>query len=546
MQDFVQLFHALDRSTATRDKVAALAACFAQATPADAVWTLRLLAGSAPRRPVPAGVVRRAIAVSSGLPDWLIEETYAHVGDLAETAALLAAPADLDLTPASPSMASLAGWMEIHLPALRALEPEAQIARIVDTWQGLPADWRLPWTKLLTGGWRLGVSRALVVQALAQISGLPGERLSHRLSGRPPRTAADWDALLAPADTQPAHDQPYPFCLASPLETEVESLGACSDWLAEWKWDGIRAQLIVRAGIRSLWSRGEERLDGRFPELEAAASALPDGVWDGEILAWPADAAQPLPFTALQPRIQRRAPGKALLARCPVRFLAYDLLEWDGADQRERPLHQRRVRLEASLVGCGPTLSPSPLLVATDWSELAALRLQSRACGVEGLMLKQRDSAYRAGRRRGEWWKWKTTPFTVDAVLIYAQAGHGRRANLYTDYTFAVWSGARLVPFAKAYSGLSDHEIQTLDRWIKAHTRERFGPVRSVEAVQVFELAFEAIQLSKRHKSGIAVRFPRILRWRTDKTADQADRLEDLHALLARSGIGNPTPDAGD
>src|SRR5690606_928106 len=327
--------------------------------------------------------------------------------------------------------------------------------------------------------------------------------------------------------------QPYPFFLASPLETAPEVLGPPGDWLLEWKWDGIRLQLIRRGGEVALWSRGEERLDGRFPEIEAAAAGLPrDCVMDGELLGWREGEEQPLPFTALQTRIQRRKPGPKTLAATPARVRAYDLLELEGEDLRDRPQYERRQALDELLQAHGdPRLQLSPAVQVADWDAASRLREEARERGVEGLMLKRLGAPYQSGRRRGDWWKWKVDPLTIDAVLIYAQSGHGRRSTLFTDYTFALWEGDVLLPVAKAYSGLDDKEILALDRWIRAHTVDRFGPVRAVEPVQVFELAFEAVNLSARHKSGVAVRFPRILRWRHDKPAAEADRLDTLRSL---------------
>jgi DNA ligase-1 len=397
----------------------------------------------------------------------------------------------------------------------------------------LPPDEVYLLNKLITGALRVGVSQRLVVQALALWSQLPTDLIAHRLSGDWRPSATSLAALSQPAEND-AHREhrPYPFFLASPLEAPVESLGERGDWLAEWKWDGIRAQLMRRDGEARLWSRGEERLDGRFPEIEQAALALPAGcVLDGEILAWDAEAAAPRLFTALQKRIGKLKPGPKLLAETPVRFMAYDLLELDGADLRETPLKQRRERLAEMLGGMPAALMLSPSADTQDWATLQALRGESRERRTEGLMLKRLDSPYRVGRKRGDWWKWKVDPYTLDAVLIYAQSGHGRRAGLFTDYTFGVWDRGHLVPVAKAYSGLDDAEIARLDAWIRTHTLERFGPVRSVEPVHVFELAYEAIQRSSRHKSGVAVRFPRILRWRTDLSTRDADRLDDLRRM---------------
>ena len=370
-------------------------------------------------------------------------------------------------------------------------------------------------------------------QALAELSGIDIALLAQRMLGNWQPTPQFLRDLLSVEPLPGDQSQPFPFFLASPLEQAPEALRSIEDWLLEWKWDGIRLQLIRRLGDVALWSRGEERLDGRFPELEAAALSLPqDCVIDGELLAWDRDAFMPQPFTALQRRIQLRKPGPKTLRDIPVRLLSYDLLESEGVDLRARPLRERRAALDALLQrAASPLITLSPAVSATDWTEAAQLREGARERGVEGLMLKRLDSAYQVGRRRGDWWKWKIDPLTIDAVLLYAQAGHGRRSNLYTDYTFGLWDGDRLVPVAKAYSGLDDKQIAQLDRWIRANTLERFGPVRSVPALHVFELGFEAVNKSPRHKSGIAVRFPRILRWRQDKPASEADQLDTLKAL---------------
>lgn len=523
MKAFAALYARLDQSTATGDKVAAMVEYFGSAPPEDAAWAVHWLTGGRVKRLVRSTDLRQWLIEASALPEWLIDDTYAHVGDLAETITLLT-----QHDPAARAQdTSLAGFVATELLPLAKLTPEAQGAVVRRWWQSFSDRERFVVNKLLTGGLRVGVSRLLVVQALAKLSGQPSDLIAHRLSGDFQPTAQAFAQLIAPGDVAIDADKPYPFFLASPLEQAPESLGSATEWLAEWKWDGIRAQLIVRGGVR-LWSRGEERLDGRFPEIERAAAALPDGcVLDGEILGW--IGAAPLPFSRLQKRIGRLKPGAKTLADCPVVFMAYDLIEYQRADLRQRPLRERRQLLD-SLVDAS-TLRLSEPVPNDGWPTLEAARNGARDRGVEGLILKRWDSAYATGRRRGDWWKWKIAPLTIDAVLIYAQAGHGRRSNLYTDYTFALWHGDELVPVAKAYSGLNDEEIAKLDRWIRAHTLDRFGPVRSVEAFHVFELAFEGVNRSTRHKSGIAVRFPRILRWRTDKPFQEADRLETLAKL---------------
>ncbi|MDH5823517.1 ATP-dependent DNA ligase [Luteimonas sp. RD2P54] len=533
MKRFAALYRELDRSTATLDRRAALAGYFRQAPPRDAAWALYLLSGGkvagARQRIAGTRELREWIAAEAGLPDWLVEDSHDQVGDLAETLALL-----LDDPAASTDDTGLADWVERRLLPVANREPEVRRALVLEAWRTLPFDERLVFNKLLTGALRVGVSQRTVQQALAEMSGVDIARIAQRMLGEWTPTPSFMRDLLTvealPADRQ----QPYPFFLASPLEDGPEGLGEVGEWLLEWKWDGIRLQLIRRGGEVALWSRGEERLDGRFPEIEAAAAGLPDGcVLDGELLAWGSGGgATPLPFIALQKRIQRRKPGPRLLADTPVRVQAYDVLELDGEDLREWPLQQRRERLETLLAAhADPRIVLSPQVEVADWNEAARLRGLARERAVEGLMLKRRDSPYRSGRRRGDWWKWKIDPLTIDAVLLYAQHGSGRRSSLYTDYTFGLWDGDALVPVAKAYSGLDDKEILTLDRWIRANTLERFGPVRSVRAEHVFELGFEAVNRSARHKSGIAVRFPRILRWRHDKPAAQADRLDTLRTL---------------
>jgi DNA ligase-1 len=530
MRRFADLYTRLDRSTATGDKRAALVDYFRATPPRDAAWALWLLAGGkiggAKAKLAGTNELRAWIAEEADDPPWLVDESHDHVGDLAETLTLL-----LD-DPADEIDRPLHDWIEGQLLAVAGRDETVRRAAVVAGWRSLKADARLAFNKLLTGALRVGVSQRLVQQALAELSGVDIALIAQRMLGAWAPTPEFLRTLLS-ADAQPGdRGQPYPFFLASPLERDAESLGAIGDWQLEWKWDGIRLQLIRRGADLALWSRGEERLDGRFPEIEQAARALPrDCVLDGELLGW-RDGDAPLPFTALQTRIQRRKPGPKTLADTPVRVLAYDLLELDGEDWRERPLHQRRAALEGLLAATAdPRLQASAVLDAADWADAARLREDARNRGVEGLMLKRRDSTYQGGRRRGDWWKWKIDPLTVDAVLLYAQAGHGRRSTLFTDYTFGLWDGDTLVPVAKAYSGLDDQEILKLDRWIRANTLERFGPVRSVAPQQVFELGFEAVNASARHKSGVAVRFPRILRWRTDKPAVEADRLDALKAL---------------
>lgn len=526
MKRFASLFAALDATTATSAKVAALADHFRTAPEPDRVWTIALLSGRRPKRAVSAAELRDWAAGAAGLPPWLFEEAYAVTGDLAETIALVLPPARGD------DDRSLSDHMA-GLIALTGRPAEARRAAILSAWDGLGPDERFLFNKLLTGGFRMGVSQGLMTRALAQATGVDEAELAHRLMGDWSPATLTFAALVA-ADAR-SGARPYPFALAAPLEAPPESLGPPADWLAEWKWDGIRGQLICRPDSFALWSRGEELITDRFPEFAALADFLPPGtVIDGEVLAW--GAGRPLPFAALQRRIGRKTVPKKLLAEAPARMLAYDLLEARGIDLRAEPLSARRGRLAAILAALPPglPLDLSPEVPFTGWPELAARRRTAREASAEGLMLKRRSSPYHLGRKRGDWWKWKLDPLTVDAVMLYAQAGHGRRANLYTDFTFAVRDGEALVPFAKAYSGLTDAEFAQVTDWVRRHTLERFGPVRRVPPELVFELAFEGIQASPRHKSGLALRFPRILRWRQDKPVAEIDTIDSLRALLAK------------
>lgn len=598
MRRFSALFQALDASTGTGDKLRALRTYFDEAPPADAAWAAYFLAGGKPRQTVPGSLLRALACREAGIDDWLFEECYQAVGDLAETIALVLPP------PVRVGERGLAAWIEDALLPLRTAPAEQQATAIAGYWKELDTAGRFLLTKLIGGGFRVGVSKLLVQRALAEHAGLDPKLVAQRMMGYTDKTArpdeAAWRRLVAPppggdaaaeaggADTgdhAPPPGQPFPFFLAHPLELApgqfAERLGPPADWVIEWKYDGIRAQVVKAAGQVWIWSRGEELVTDRFPEVAALAQGWPDGtVVDGEIVVWKGD--RPAPFALLQQRIGRKTLTRKVLDEAPAGFIAYDLLADAGRDLRDEPQHRRRAALEAlaartapqaDLAGDAPggaaPLRVSPTLEGADWPALAAWREQSRERGVEGLMLKHREARYGQGRRKqeglaaGTWWKWKIEPLSVDAVLIYAQAGHGRRASVYTDYTFAVWNrppadaaearavveaiaarrppepGAlQLVPFAKAYSGLTDAEFAEVDRVIRASTSEKFGPVRSVRPSLVFELGFEGINRSTRHRSGIAVRFPRMLRIRHDKPLHEADSLQTLEALLNLATAG--------
>ncbi|QDT39770.1 ATP-dependent DNA ligase [Stratiformator vulcanicus] len=546
MRLFAELFTRLDETNKTSAKHAALVDYFRKAEPEDAAWAVHVLTGRKLKRVIKSGDLRAAAIGAAGVSEWLFEESYEVVGDLAETIALLLPEATVS------SAEPLHAVIEDTLLPLKKLSPEEQGEILWSKWSGLNRAERFVFNKLLTGSFRVGVQQRSVTKALAEVAEIDVALVAHRLMGQWEPTPEFFRSLISTEDDGELEaSRPYPFFLAHPLEAEPSSLGEVTQWQVEWKWDGIRAQMIRRSGQSFLWSRGEELLTERFPDLQPVIEALPDGTaLDGELVAM--KEGNVLPFGELQRRIGRKTLGKKILSDVPAHFIAFDLLEWDGADVRTWPMAKRRARL-ASLVesleirgeGVESTLplegaadrerlaiSLSEVVQSPSWEDLAKLRETSRERRAEGLMLKRNDSEYGVGRVRGPWWKWKIEPFTVDAVMIYAQRGHGRRASLYSDYTFAAWNEGELVPFAKAYSGLTDEEIGKVDRWIRRNTIERFGPVRSVKPEQVFELAFEDIRLSSRHKSGIAVRFPRITKWRTDKKADEADALDAIKKLL--------------
>jgi DNA ligase-1 len=520
---FARLFQEIDETTKTSDKVDAMARYFADVPAADAAWAVWFLSGNRPKRLLPVRRMSGWAMELADVPEWLFAECYEAVGDLAETIALLLP----DGGGGAPR--PLHDWIERTLLPISRLSEARQREEVIAAWQSLRDAERFVWNKLITGAWRVGVSKQLVVRALSVVSKVDEGTIAHRLSGNWKPTGEAYGALVA-ADTSDAdRSRPYPFYLAYAIESELDVLGDPAEWQLEWKWDGIRAQLIRRDGRTFIWSRGEELVTDRFPELAAAAEFLPEGVVvDGEILPW--RGGKPLPFAQLQRRLGRVKLGPKILTDVPIVMVVYDILEHEGRDIRTRPLVERRALLAGLMA---PPLMLSPAVDARTWDEARAAHARSREMVAEGLMLKRLDGPYGVGRRKGGWWKWKVQPFSLDAVMIYAQAGSGRRASLNTDMTFALWDDGTLVPFAKAYSGLTDEELRTLDAWIRRNTIEKFGPVRRVEPVHVFEIGFEAIQASPRHKSGVAVRFPRILRWRDDKKPADADTLDTLRKMLA-------------
>jgi DNA ligase-1 len=532
---FANLVVVLGSSTRTNDKLLALQQYFLQAEDRDKVWVIAIFSGRRPRRTVKVGQLSQWCMEITGLPDWLFLESYSTVGDLAETLALL--------IPDSDSALQIPHSLDHYITSLKALEKqEAHIQRkfVTEAWASMNQEERFVFNKLITGNFRIGVSQQTMVNALAQVLQLEPSLVAHRISGNWDPFTTGFDDLLRSASSSIDHSKPYPFYLAYGLESEPHELGEPEEWQAEWKWDGIRGQVIRRNDDLFVWSRGEELMTEKFPELYVLKDMLPNGmVLDGEIMCIDQKDGQwkPLPFALLQTRIGRKNITKKQLQESPVGFIVYDLLEYEGIDMREKTLGERRAILEGRGLGAeGRALLLSPVIAFTDWDALTQERLRAREMGSEGLMLKRKNSVYQVGRKRGDWYKWKIDPLTIDAVMIYAQKGSGRRSNLFTDYTFAVRDGDKLVSFAKAYSGLTDKEFAEVDAFVKKNAIEKFGPVRTVKPELVFEIAFEGIAASSRHKSGVALRFPRISRWRKDKPVSEINTLEDLKEMLHQYG----------
>ena len=542
MNEFCELYWRLDSTTKTLEKVKALKEYFAAAPAEDAAWAIYFLVGERIKRLVPTKLLRQWAVEEANITPWLFEECYDRVGDLAETISLVINSVAVEASKEPSVDVSLRCLIEERLLPLRDVDPEDQQERVVGMWRTFDQRQTFVLGKLMTGGFRVGVSKKLVARALAEQFSIEPATIAHRMMGNWNPDAAFYKDLLDPNESETAISKPYPFFLANPLKDGPDLLLAePQNWIAEWKWDGIRAQVIRREGETFIWSRGEELVTEQFPEIAVAAGQLPDGtVIDGEIVGWEDNADRPMEFSQLQRRLGRKRLGKKLLTEVPVVLLTFDMIEEDRLDIRELPLEERRTKLSKMLDSLDADSSfaiRTPPQVtrnadSSDWTELANRREEAKQFRAEGLMLKRISSSYQVGRPTGDWWKWKVDPYTIDAVLIYAQRGHGRRASLYTDYTFAVWKEDTLVPFAKAYSGLTDSELRKVDAFVRKNTKEKFGPVRSVTPELVFELAFENVQKSKRHKSGVAVRFPRISRWRHDKKPVDADSLDTIMAML--------------
>jgi len=527
LRRFTQLIQQLETSNKTNDKIAALVSYFSTADEKDKPFVIAMFTGKKPKRPVPTALIRAWATELSDIPAWLFAESYHSVGDLSETIALVLPPA------AYTTDRKLHEWIN-DLAALNGKSDEAKKEFILYAWDNLDTQERFIFNKLISGNFRIGVSNKMLVNAISKQSDTDSNKIMHSIMGKWNPGEITYQELIEGAHVNTDNSWPYPFCLAYALEAEPASLGGSGEWQAEWKWDGIRGQIVKRNGELFIWSRGEELVTDQFPELHFLRDELPDGtVLDGEILS--VKDGQVQAFSILQQRLNRKTINKSQLKDAPVGFFIYDLLEYKGGDIRTEPLSERRRLLEEIVAEISNTdvAVLSPVITFSDWDELAEIRKGSRENNSEGIMLKKLSSFYHSGRKRGDWWKWKINPYTVDTVMIYAQKGSGRRANHFTDYTFAVRDGENLITIAKAYSGLTDKEIKEVDSFVKKNAIEKFGPVRTVKPELVFEIAFEGIAESKRHKAGLALRFPRIARWRKDKVAAEINTLDDLRQLLA-------------
>jgi DNA ligase-1 len=525
MKHFAELINALESTNKTNAKIDAIIDYLERAPDDDKVWFIALFTGKRPKRNVNTNYMKEWALEITGLPFWLFQESYSSVGDLGETISLILPPPDEKIE------RTLSQWMH-DIISLKGMSDDEKKDFVLRSWNGLDYTERLIFNKLLGGSFRIGVSDKTLINALTKFTDQESSTLMHSLMGKWVPDEVSFRELISAENINPDNSKPYPFCLAYPLEKELEDLGTPDEWLIEYKWDGIRGQIIRRNDEVFIWSRGEELITEQFPEIAEVVQQMKGNfVIDGEILAVKDNKV--LNFNELQKRLNRKTLTKKMLSEIPIQVFAYDILELENTDLREKPIAARRAMLEELLLNEKPeNIQLSQSIDFENWTDLNRIRENSRDINSEGLMLKQKNSFYHSGRKKGDWWKWKINPLTIDAVLIYAQKGSGRRSAYYTDYTFAVKNGDALVTIAKAYSGLTDKEIMEVSRFVNKNAIEKFGPVRTVKAELVFEIAFEGIGFSNRHKSGVALRFPRILRWRKDKTVNEIDDLEEIKKLI--------------
>jgi len=542
LNNFSELFLNLDSSNSTNNKIEVLKNYFLSNDPIDNSWAIYLLTGKSNKRFISGRYLKNLFSELYEYPVWLIDTCYLKVGDSAEVITLLLKNKSTSRKKVLLNI-SLNELLSKTIPDLSKLNDEEKNFKIKNMWETLPEDNHLIFNKILTGTFRVGVSIGLITKSISKLINIDEEIISHRLMGNFEPSIDSYEFLINKnINLQELNSKPFPFLLANTIEDKIFK-HSINDFQFEWKYDGIRMQLIKRSGNVSLWTRGQELVNDSFPELVDKMSHIKDDfVLDGELLVWNFKEQIAFDFSLLQKRINRKSPTRSIQIKYPIIFIAYDLLEINGRDIREIKLENRRIELEKYFSkwhnktenNISAIFKICNLIFPKDWPDALNYKEKSRENNTEGLIIKKKTSIYSSGRKRGIWWKYKVDPMQLDAVLIYAKGGSGRRAGLYTDYSFALWKDKELIKFASAYSGLTNIEIKELDKWIRKNTIEKFGPVRSLKPEMVFEISFEKIQISKRHKSGIAVRFPRITKWRKDKKINDADSLENAYELMRK------------
>ena len=527
MRQFAALIRKLELSSRQNEKVLVLSAYFQEAAEKDRVWAIALLSQRRPSRTMTLRQMKKWALEFSGIPEWLFEESYQIVGDLAETIALILPP------PTGQAEQGLSHWIET-ITELKGRASEAQKALVFKSWEVLDKAERFQFNKLVTGSFRVSVSQRLMTRALSLATGMPETVLAHRISGGwDPESTAFQDLVREQSPTEEA-GRPYPFQRIHPLEEGPNVLGETSGYLIDWKWEGIRCQLIRRSSNSFIWSEKGELITGAFPAIASALDNFPEGlVLDGEIVIM--QDAGVGPASGIEKRLGMKKPGPKALRELPAAFIAFDILEREGTDLRDRPLLERKQQLldlAGQVDATGEVILFSDPLPVNDWADVAGFRAEARNMRADGLLIKKRELPYRSGDVEGPWLHWKPEAHTINALLIYATRGQGGSTRQYTDLSFAVWAGDQLVPFTRTIEGLPEEDMAELSSWIRENTVERFGPVRSVRAEQVFEIAFEGIEPSSRHRSGLILRSPRILRWCRGLTPDRAGKLSSLKKLL--------------
>jgi len=527
MKAFAKLISNLEQTSKEAFKVTALAQYFSNATDEDKLWTLALFTGTRPKRVVDIKALKEFAEQVYTEGEWLFEASHQIVGDMAETIAYFLPKAKRN------GNHTLSEWISMIRTIFNAERIDQRDA-ITKAWDTLRPEERFIFNKLITGGFRIDVSLKLLSKALAIVTGKDENLLAHKLNSDWHPDEVSFETLIFTENPEAEKSKPYPFHLAHTLESTVAELGDISNWQVERKWDGIRVQVIVRGNKISIWSRKGDILSSKVPELKPLAESMEDGtVLDGELICF--KNGKILPINNLRTRFGRRNNSKKQFEESPCVFMAYDILEFKGEDIRNKDLAERRKKLEKVILQYydeHKIILLSDIINNDNWESINSEREKSREHQVTGLVLKNKKSIYGSSRVEGDWWKWPVDPLFIDAILLYAQAGEGGSSKMYREYSFALWHGEDLVTFAKAKSGLEDKELKELTSFVKKNTKEKFGPVRSVAAVQIFRLAFDSITASKRHKSGILLKNPRLIEWLRDKNIEDGNNLDDLKKML--------------